>query len=280
MLGLNLRCAPQASSADSAHGYGYPLTHAGALAHLWTWATVAASMLFGFVALRVALQPFWWPAGRASVHAHEGEWPLWGGPLAMGADGHSRLCTLIVGRTTSDMIRSAEFPSFCSADAQLPVITCIRARHAGALTNRIYCIHTIDTVIGTAMLLHISQRSGLTLQEQIVSQLRARILSGDLEADAPLPSIRALAQSLKVGINTVQRAYEHLLADDLIYARQGKGFFVAELDTQAKSERARTRFREALAKLIDEAKDEGLSEDELGSIFAARLAANSPGDKL
>lgn len=129
------------------------------------------------------------------------------------------------------------------------------------------------------MLLDISHCSDLTLQEQIVSQLRARILSGELTADAPLTSIRALARTLKVGINTVQRAYEHLLAEELIYARQGKGFFVAALDTHAKSERARTRFGDALEKLIEEARHEGLSEDELRSILASRLAERSQGEK-
>lgn len=128
------------------------------------------------------------------------------------------------------------------------------------------------------MLLNISQRSELTLQEQIVSQIRARILSGELEADAPLTSIRALAQKLKVGINTVQRAYEHLLAEELIYARQGKGFFVAALDTDAKTERAHARFSDAVRKLIDEARHEGLGDDELGAIFTDRLAGRSHGE--
>jgi GntR family transcriptional regulator len=129
------------------------------------------------------------------------------------------------------------------------------------------------------MLLHISQHSDLTLQEQIVSQLRARILSGELEADAPLTSIRALAQSLKVGINTVQRAYDHLLSEELIYARQGKGFFVAPLETKDKSERARARFGDSLKKLIDEARHEGLGQAELKSIFAAQLGDSKNGEK-
>jgi GntR family transcriptional regulator len=137
----------------------------------------------------------------------------------------------------------------------------------------------MDTVTGTAMLLNISQHSELTLQEQIVSQLRARILSGELEADAPLTSIRALAQTLKVGINTVQRAYDVLLTEELIYARQGKGFFVAPLATHDKTERARRRYGEALRKLIDEARQEGLGFAELKSIFAARLGDSTDGGK-
>jgi GntR family transcriptional regulator len=122
-----------------------------------------------------------------------------------------------------------------------------------------------------AMLLNISPHSELTLQEQIIGQLRARVLSGQLEPDQPLPSIRSLAQSLKVGINTVQRAYEHLLAEALIYARQGKGYFVAPLNATDKTERARTRFDNALTKLVVEARHEGLSRQELERLFAGVL---------
>ena len=129
------------------------------------------------------------------------------------------------------------------------------------------------------LLLHISQRSEATLQEQIVGQLRARILSGEIEADAPLTSIRALAQTLKVGINTVQRAYDQLLAEKLIYARQGKGFFVTPLESADKTELARTRFGDAVEKLVGEARHEGLDEGELRSIFADRLARKSRGDR-
>lgn len=129
------------------------------------------------------------------------------------------------------------------------------------------------------MLLNISQHSELTLQEQIVSQLRARILSGELEADAPLTSIRALAQALKVGINTVQRAYDHLLREELIYARQGKGFFVAPLETKDKSERARARFGDGLERLMGEARREGLSVADLKSIFVVRLGESTGEDK-
>jgi GntR family transcriptional regulator len=129
------------------------------------------------------------------------------------------------------------------------------------------------------VLLHISQHSEATLQEQIVGQLRARILSGEFEANAPLTSIRTLAQTLKVGINTVQRAYDQLLAEQLIYARQGKGFFVAPLESKDKTERARTRFGDALEKLIGEARGEGLGDRDLRSIIAARLADGSRGEK-
>lgn len=121
------------------------------------------------------------------------------------------------------------------------------------------------------MLLNISPHSSLTLQEQIIGQIRARILSGELAADAPLPSIRALAQQLRVGINTVQRAYEQLLREELIYARQAKGFFVAPLAAQDKSSYASERFAAALAVLVTEARQQGLRSRDLKQIFTQLL---------
>jgi GntR family transcriptional regulator len=121
------------------------------------------------------------------------------------------------------------------------------------------------------MLLNISQHSTLTLQEQIIGQVRARILSGDLEPETSLPSIRALSQQLRVGINTVQRAYDELLREGLIYARAGKGFFVAPLGAKDKSDYAKERFAAALHGLISEAQQEGLSRKDLKQTFTQIL---------
>jgi GntR family transcriptional regulator len=121
------------------------------------------------------------------------------------------------------------------------------------------------------MLLNISQHSTLTLQEQIIGQVRARILSGDLAPETPLPSIRALSQQLRVGINTVQRAYDELLREELIYARAGKGFYVAPLADHDKSAYAKERFAAALHDLITEAQQEGLSRKDLKQTFTQIL---------
>lgn len=118
------------------------------------------------------------------------------------------------------------------------------------------------------MLLNISQHSELTLQDQIISQIRARILKGELEPDHALTSIRALSKSLRVGVNTVQRAYEHLQAEELIYVRPGKGFFVAPLKQSDKTDLAKLRFSESLQLIMHEAEQEGLSDKDMKLIFS------------
>lgn len=116
------------------------------------------------------------------------------------------------------------------------------------------------------MLLHISEQSSETLQEQIISQLRARILSGDLTPDYALPSIRALAKDLRVSVITVQRAYEHLLNEKIIYARRGKGFFVASLAQSDKSSLAKERFSSQMNNLIRTARGDGLTDQQIQEI--------------
>jgi len=126
------------------------------------------------------------------------------------------------------------------------------------------------------MLLHISEHSAETLQEQIIGQVRSRILSGDLEADHALPSIRALAKSLRVSVITVQRAYEQLLHEELIYSRRGMGFFVTTLEQSDKSALAANRFNEQMMSLIQNANRDGLGRNELEKLFAKCI---SEGDK-
>ena len=118
------------------------------------------------------------------------------------------------------------------------------------------------------MLISISLRSDQTLQEQIISQIRNRILRGELKPDEPLTSIRELSQKLKVAVNTVQRAYEALLHEGLVYSRQGKGFFVSPLEPDDRIRLARQRFTDSLRTLMAKTRSEGLlDEKEMKKIF-------------
>ena len=118
-----------------------------------------------------------------------------------------------------------------------------------------------------SLLLHISDHSDQSLQQQIIGQIRARILSGDLTAEVALPSIRSLAKDLKVSVITVHRAYDALLVEKLIYSRRGKGFFVALLDDTEKNTQAKIRFAEQLQPLLKMAKNDGLSKQDIESVF-------------
>jgi len=113
------------------------------------------------------------------------------------------------------------------------------------------------------MLLNLSDLSSESLQSQIIRQVRAKILAGELDAGDALPSIRSLARQQRVSVITVQRAYEALIREGLIRARRGKGFFVAALEDSSKREMARQRLIESLETHVDAALSEGLELDEI-----------------
>ncbi len=113
------------------------------------------------------------------------------------------------------------------------------------------------------MILNLTDLSDEPLQAQISRQIRAKILAGELPADSVLPSIRALAREQHVSVITVQRAYEQLLRENLIYSRRGKGFFVSQLKKDEKKDMAKERLMENLKRPILAALDEGLSTSDI-----------------
>lgn len=121
------------------------------------------------------------------------------------------------------------------------------------------------------MLLDLSDQSAETLQQQIVRQVRARILTGELSAGDELPSIRGLARQLRVSVITVGRAYDLLAQEDLVQSRRGKGYYVREISPQRKTGLARQRLDLQLRQLIDGALDEGLTADDIRGLLEAAL---------
>ena len=73
----------------------------------------------------------------------------------------------------------------------------------------------------------ISSNTSKPIYEQITSQIKAMIMSGELKTGDPIPSMRALAKSIHVSVITVQKAYEDLQRDGFIETTVGRGSFVA-----------------------------------------------------
>ena len=61
------------------------------------------------------------------------------------------------------------------------------------------------------------------IYEQIVEKFRLLILSGAMEPDSRMPSVRQLAMELSINPNTIQRAYMELEQQGLIYPVKGRG---------------------------------------------------------
>ena len=73
----------------------------------------------------------------------------------------------------------------------------------------------------------ISNNAGRPIYEQITSQIKAMIMSGELKAGDAIPSMRSLAKSIHVSVITVQKAYEDLQRDGFIETTVGRGSFVS-----------------------------------------------------
>lgn len=107
------------------------------------------------------------------------------------------------------------------------------------------------------MLLRVDGASKVPLYEQIVSQLRRAISSGDLAVGDRLPAARELADSLDVNMHTVLRAYGELRDEGILEMRRGRGVSVAAAAQQT------NRLRELAAQLADEARRHGVQQTEV-----------------
>lgn len=113
----------------------------------------------------------------------------------------------------------------------------------------------------------LSNSSGKPIYDQISSQIREKIISGQLIAGDALPSMRLLAKELKISVITTKRAYEELERDGFIVTMTGKGSFVAGKNTEVVREEYLRRIEENFREILSMAKGCGLSLQELEEIL-------------
>ena len=78
----------------------------------------------------------------------------------------------------------------------------------------------------------IDTKSGEPIYNQIYSQIKNQIISGELKENDMLPSIRGLAKDLRISFITTKHAYEELEQEGFIYTLPGKGCYVAPKNTE------------------------------------------------
>lgn len=113
----------------------------------------------------------------------------------------------------------------------------------------------------------ISNPSDKPIYEQISSQIKSAILSGELATGQALPSIRSLANDLHVSVITTKRAYSDLEALGFIETRQGKGSFVAGGNIELLREEQLRQIESLLQGALNNAESAGVSLDELHDIL-------------
>ena len=103
------------------------------------------------------------------------------------------------------------------------------------------------------------------IYEQIVEKFRHLILSGALPPGSRMPSVRQLAMDLSINPNTIQRAYNQLEQEGLIYPVKGKGNFIA--DSECVRKISRKSYLEEMKTLVQKGRDMGFAEEELTYII-------------
>ncbi len=122
------------------------------------------------------------------------------------------------------------------------------------------------------MLVHLNFKSGVPVYLQIVAQVKDSAASGALRPGDPLPSVRALAEELRVNRNTIAKAYAELETEGVLELRQGSGCFLkangaSPLRRAVRSERLATE----LDAVIVQAHHLQIGDDELRALLEERL---------
>jgi GntR family transcriptional regulator len=116
------------------------------------------------------------------------------------------------------------------------------------------------------MYIHLDHHSGEPIYRQIVEAIKYRIACGRIDPEEQLPSIRVLAEELKINPRTVVKAYEELQHAGLVVMRQGQGVFVRS-QRQGVPTATRRKELEAMARrLLAEADRMGAGPDEVMEI--------------
>ena len=121
----------------------------------------------------------------------------------------------------------------------------------------------------------LSNTAGVPIYEQIAQQVRDAILTGQVEADEMLPSIRALARDLRVSVITTTRAYSDLVAEGFLANVPGKGYFVLPRDSELVREQVLREVEEHLDRAVERARLAQLSDEELHTMLQTIIATST-----
>lgn len=129
--------------------------------------------------------------------------------------------------------------------------------------------------------IQIDFRSGLPIYAQIVNQVQAQVASGVLKPGDQLPTVRALAEELRINFNTVARAYRILDEERIISTQQGRGTYITEIPPPKVSEKLRRESLEALTqRYISEAMRLEFSKSEIRQMVNEQLKAWTEAQEL
>lgn len=109
----------------------------------------------------------------------------------------------------------------------------------------------------------ITNQSDRPIYEQIMDQIKAQIMNGELKEGDALPSMRLLAKELRISIITTKRAYEELEREGYIESYTGKGSFVKGVNHEMVKESVMFEIETMMEEMFEKAEVAKLSFEEL-----------------
>jgi GntR family transcriptional regulator len=121
----------------------------------------------------------------------------------------------------------------------------------------------------------VDPRSHVPIYLQIADEIRAAVAAGVYRPGEALPSLRAMAVEVQVNPNTVQRAYDELEREGLIYSQRGRGLFVSEQGTASAQLTTGDGVRRTFDEAIRASLAAGMRPRQIREIFSAALDQSS-----
>ena len=109
----------------------------------------------------------------------------------------------------------------------------------------------------------VSNKASRPLYEQISTQIKAAIMSGELKTGEAIPSVRSLAKSLHISILTVQKAYSTLQEDGFIETTAGKGCYLSAQNQDFYLEEQQKKIEEKFTEAVEIARSSSIKLDKL-----------------
>ena len=113
------------------------------------------------------------------------------------------------------------------------------------------------------MHIFIDNKSGAPIYDQIYTQIKNQIISGELKENDMIPSIRGLAKDLRISFVTTKRAYDELEKEGFLYTIQAKGCFVAPKNTELLREENLKQIEDHIEKIVQLASSCNLSKEDI-----------------
>ena len=122
----------------------------------------------------------------------------------------------------------------------------------------------------------VTNKASRPLYGQIVSQIKAQIMSGDLKSGEALPSIRSLAKSLQISVLTMQKAYDILQEDGFTETTAGKGCYVSVRNQGFYLEKKKKKIEGCFNDAIEMARMSGIPLEKLISLLTLLYEEENP----